>query len=130
MTGTVLSQDRIAHDAAEKRSLFSQGAIAVDMEAAGVAARTNRAGLPFGCIKVVSDRADETFKVDFNGLRSREGRIARGKIVVHALAHPSVIPSLLRLKRRTEDAAQILGEFLVSSRITGEPDSSSLVESQ
>ncbi len=47
VTGALLSQDRIAHDASEKSTLFSNGAIAVDMEAAGVAARTNRARIAF-----------------------------------------------------------------------------------
>ena len=96
----------------QKRQLFSGGAIAVDMEAAGVAARTNRAGLPFCCIKVVTDRADESFPFDLNAMRSNEGRIARGKIVLHALTHPKVIPALLRLKRRTEGAQAFWGSFL------------------
>jgi hypothetical protein len=29
-----------------------------------------------------------------------------------------LVPGLLRLKRRTEEAAQVLGEFLVSCRIS------------
>ena len=119
----MLSQDRIANDSPEKQRLFSHGAIAVDMEAAGVAARANRAGLPFCCIKVVSDRADESFPFDLNRLRSPEGRIVRGKIVVHALTHPQVISHLLRLKRRTEDAAKSLGNFLVGSRVIANTDS-------
>lgn len=122
-TGPLVSQDRIAGDAAEKMRLFSDGSIAVDMESAGVAARTKRAGLPFCCIKVVSDRADESFEIDLNSMRSPEGRIARGKIVVHTLTHPRLLPTLLRLRRRTEDASKALGEFLVSSRIIAEPNS-------
>ncbi len=122
-TGPLVSQDRIASDAAEKTRLFSDGSIAVDMESAGVAARTKRAGLPFFCIKVVSDRADESFEIDFNGMRSPEGRIARGKIIVHALTHPRLLPALLRLRRRTEDASKVLGEFLVGSRIIAESNS-------
>ncbi len=123
VSGALLSQNFIANDAAQKQQLFSGGCIAVDMESAGVAARTKRAGLPFCCIKVISDRADESFPFDLNTMRSKEGRIARGKIVVQALTHPNVIPSLLRLKRRTQDAANSLGEFLVSSRIITESGS-------
>ena len=119
--GPLLSHDRIANDSIQKQQLFTGGCLAVDMEAAGVAARTKRAGLPFGCIKIVTDRADESFPFDLNTLRSKEGRIARGKIVLHALTHPNVIPALFRLKRRTESAANSLGEFLVSSRIITEP---------
>ncbi|MBV8810030.1 MAG: hypothetical protein JO033_15265 [Acidobacteriaceae bacterium] len=119
--GVLVSQDRIAIDAAEKQRLSSGGAIAVDMESAGVAMRTRKAGLPFYCIKVVSDRADESFPFDLNQMRTHEGRIARGKIVIQALTHPNQLPLLFRLKRRTEEAARALGEFLVSCRITSEP---------
>ena len=116
--GIVLSQDRIAIDAVEKKRLFEQtGCLAVEMESAGVATRAKRAGLPFYCIKVISDTATESFALDLNRMRTAEGRVARGKIILHALARPNLVPGLLRLKRRTEDAARVLGEFLVSCRI-------------
>lgn len=116
-SGLIVTQDRVAQDTAEKQHLALTGASAVDMEAAAVAARAKRAGLPFACIKVVSDRADESFGFDLNRMRSPKGRIRRGKIVIYALTHPQVIPELFRLKRRTEDAARVLGEFLVNCRI-------------
>lgn len=119
-SGVIVTQDRVAQNPAEKQALHSDGAIAVDMEAAAVAARAKRAGLPFACIKVVSDRADESFGLDLNQMRSPEGRIRRGKIGYYALTHPWIIPELFRLKRRTEDAAKMLGEFLVNSRISSE----------
>lgn len=123
VSGVVASQDRIANDAAEKERLRASGAIAIDMEAAGVAARARRAGLPFCCIKAVSDCAHESFPFDLNKFRTSEGRIARGKIVVQALTHPNRLPVLFQLKRRTGDAAAVLGEFLVSCRISGGSDS-------
>ncbi len=122
VSGSMLSQDRIANDSPEKQRLFGHGTIAVDMEAGGVAARAKRAGLPFCCIKVVTDRADESFPFDLNRLRSSEGRIVRGKILLHALTHPKVISDLLRLKRRTEDAAKTLGNFLIGSRVIANTD--------
>jgi len=116
--GIVVSQDRIATKIEEKHQLFRQtGACAVEMEAAGVALRSKRAGLPFYCIKVISDTATESFALDLNRMRTTEGRVARGKIVIHALVRPTLVPGLLRLKRRTEEVAQALGEFLVSCRI-------------
>jgi adenosylhomocysteine nucleosidase len=116
-TGALISQDCVANHCSEKQLLARTGAIAVDMEAAGVAARTKRADLPFACIKVVTDRADESFGLDLNAMRTPEGRIARGKIGVYALTHPKLIPELFRLKRRAEGAAQALGDFLVSCRM-------------
>jgi nucleoside phosphorylase len=124
-TGMVLSQDRIATKIEEKALLFRQtGACAVEMEAAGVASRSKRAGLPFYCIKVISDAANDSFALDFNRLRTSEGRLARGKIMIHALAHPNLVPGLLRLRRRTGVVAQALGEFLVSCRIGSDIHSS------
>jgi adenosylhomocysteine nucleosidase len=122
-SGVLISQNRVANTAAEKQELGKGGAIAVDMEAGGIAVRAKRAGLPFSCIKVVSDRADESFGLDLNAMRAENGRVARGKIVCYALTHPALIPELFRLRRRTQDAAKALGEFLVSCRIhfEGEP---------
>ena len=123
--GIVLSQDRIANDAAEKQLLFAKtGACAVEMEAAGVAARSKRAGLPFYCIKVISDVATESFALDLNRMRTTDGRVARGKIIVHALMRPNLLPGLFRLKRRTDEVARVLGEFLVSCRIGSDITSS------
>jgi nucleoside phosphorylase len=121
ISGVLISQKRIANDSVEKQQLATLGAIAVDMEAAAVAARAKRAGLPFSCIKVISDRLDESFGLDLNQMRSIEGRIARGKIVLYALTHPKLVPELVRLKRRIDDASRTLGDFLVSCRINAEP---------
>lgn len=122
VSGPVITRERIANDATEKQALLARGAIAVDMEAFSVAVRTKRAALPFFCIKVVSDRADESFGFDLNRMRSEDGRIAHGKIILYALKHPNVVPELLRLKQRATSAAKMLGEFLVSCRINTESD--------
>jgi nucleoside phosphorylase len=127
-SGLLVSQDRIAITAAEKAELAGSGAIGVDMEAAAIAAHAKRSRLPFACIKVVSDRADESFALDFNQMRTGDGHIARGKISLYALMHPNKIPGLLRLKRRADGAAKLLGEFLVSCRITPVPENAGRAE--
>ena len=121
-SGEIVTQDRVATTAAEKAELGKSGAIAVDMESAAVAAHAKRARLPFACVKVVSDRADETLILDFNHMRDPDGRIARGKISFYGLTHPQKLPALLKLKRRAEDAAKVLGDFLVSCRISPASD--------
>lgn len=123
MNGVLLSQNRIAGTSTDKAALGTTGAIAVDMESGGVALRAKRADLPFCCIKVVSDRLDESFAFDLNAMRAPSGRVARGKIVSYALTHPALLPELFRLRRRSRETAQVLGEFLVSCRIhlEGEP---------
>jgi adenosylhomocysteine nucleosidase len=122
VSGVVFSQDRVATTTAEKVDLHARyEAIAVEMEASGVAARAKRAQLPFWCIKAVADGVDQSFGIDFNQSRSHEGRIRRGKIVLQALAKPSVIPELFRLKRTADSAAGALGDFLVNCRLISEP---------
>ncbi|HSU33773.1 MAG TPA: hypothetical protein VLJ11_21275 [Bryobacteraceae bacterium] len=120
VSGPIFSQDRIANNAHEKHELRSLGTIAVEMEAAGVAAYAQKVGVPFACIKVVSDRADESFPFDLNRMRTNEGRIARGKIGTYVLWHPILLPKLWGLKQRSDDAARTLGDFLVSCTISSE----------
>jgi nucleoside phosphorylase len=127
-SGTVVTQNRIATTATEKTRLAASGAIAVDMESAAVALHAKRANLTFACIKVVSDRADESFEFDLNEMRAHDGRIARGKISLYALTHPNKVAGLLRLKRRAEGAAKVLGEFLVSCRVSPVPDGAGSAE--
>jgi nucleoside phosphorylase len=119
--GAIYSQNRIANSADEKQRLHATGAIAVDMESSALLERARREQVPFYCIRVVSDRADESFVLDLNGMRTHEGRIARGKIVTYGLVRPPLWPKLWRLKKRADEAANRLGEFLVSCRI--QPDS-------
>lgn len=120
-TGSVLSVDRVVGTADEKRRLGQlTNAIAVDMESAGVMQRSFRAGLPFYCVKVVTDRVDESFGFDLNKMRTSQGRIDRGKIMAYTLGHPNVLPRVLQLKRRAENASKVLGDFLVSCRILPE----------
>lgn len=121
-SGVLISQDRVANNATEKQHLRQRDAVAIDMEAGGVAARAKRAGLPFYSIKVVSDRAEESFPFDLNRMRTPEGRIRRVKIVIHALTHPKSLPELLHWKRRSKAVAKSLGDFLVSCRISPKSD--------
>lgn len=114
--GFVISADRVAGTIADKQKLKSEGVLAVEMEASGSGQRAIAAGLPFCCIKAVSDRADEEFVMDFNRLRSTDGRFSRGKIIVYALTHPPTIPRLVSLRRRSQVAASALGAFLASCR--------------
>ncbi len=120
VSGVAISTDRVAVTLEEKKKLRDLGGDVVEMEAAGVAAKAIQAGIPFCCIKVVSDSSEEAMPIDLNEMRTIEGRFARGKIGSYALTHPNVLPGLLRLKRRAEDAAGVLGDFLVGCRIEQE----------
>jgi adenosylhomocysteine nucleosidase len=111
--GPIVSLDRVAGSVAEKRRLGASGAVAVEMEAAGVLESARALGRPFFCVKAVSDTADEGFELDLNAVRDGEGRFSVAKILRQAVVRPiAVVPELLRLKRNGERAAKALGAFL------------------
>jgi len=111
--GEILSVDRVAVTAAEKRALRERtGAAAVEMEARVVEAKAREWGVPFRCVKAVSDLAAEDMPLDFNLYRDSEGRFSRSRIALAAIARPfSVMPRLQRLDRHCRVAAERLGEF-------------------
>lgn len=111
--GAVLrSQDRVAVTAGEKKELFEAGSQIVDMEAAAVAAVCLEQGLPFGCIKAVSDLAGEDLPLDFNLYRDEDGRFQNARI---AFAGIMKIAELMRLQHQAKQAAQQLGAAIDSS---------------
>jgi hypothetical protein len=107
--GAIASIDHIAQTAFEKRALRQTGAIAVEMEAAGLA------GLPCYCIKSVSDLAVESFANDLNSVLNPDGRMNIPKLLWNACLRPaSRFPELIRLQERSKLASNTLGEFLES----------------
>ena len=110
-SGVLLSIDRVASTVAEKSELRQTGADAVEMEAAGVAQKAIEYNLPFYCIRVVTDTANEDFPLDFNLMRDSAGRFNRMKIL---MAGWRVFPRLLELNKRSKAASQALGDFLDS----------------
>ena len=112
-TGTVVSMDRVAQTAQEKRDLWRAGASVVEMEAAGVLSQVREWGMPFYCIRSVTDLANESFRLDFNAVRTSDGRFSTPRILAAAIASPiAIAPELLELRRRCAAAAQSLGEFI------------------
>jgi len=116
--GTLVSVDRVATTAAEKSELHRQGYAVVEMEAAGVARLAKERGLPFYCIRVVSDCAAETLPLNLNEFRDEAGRFRRPAIAAAALRSPSVAKNLMRLDRQCRAASEALGEFLATCRFS------------
>ncbi len=113
----LLSAGRVAVSVAEKRSLaVATGAAVVEMEAAGVAVEAARNGLPFYCLRVVSDGPKEELPMDFNRYRDSKGRFSRLRIAAACALRPWAIPALLRFDRQCRSSAGILGECLVHAR--------------
>jgi nucleoside phosphorylase len=101
----------------EKSGLARTGAIAVEMEAEALAERAESWGVPFYCVRIVTDTAAEVLPLDFNALRDADGRFRRSRILLAALRRPGVlVPRLMRLDRRCRDASVVLGDFIADCR--------------
>jgi hypothetical protein len=87
------------------------------MEAEALAERAESWGVPFYCVRVVTDTAGETLPLDFNALRDADGRFRRSRVVLAAMRHPGVlVPQLLKLDRRCREASVLLGDFIADCR--------------
>ena len=117
--GRIVSQDRVAVTPEEKRRLYEQtsGAIAVEMEAVTVRDNAAQWDVPFRCVRVVSDTAEETLPMDFNRYRTPLGDFSRSKIAMAAMASPfTLLPKLMEFDRRCRQASEVLGDFLADCR--------------
>jgi adenosylhomocysteine nucleosidase len=115
--GVVCSIEHVAQTAAEKRELRSSGGSVVEMEAAGVADRAAARGVPFYCVRVVTDLAGEDMANDFNRALRPDGHFATMSILRDTLRKPLVrLPELLRLRNRSVRAARVLGDFIADCR--------------
>jgi nucleoside phosphorylase len=104
--------DHVVRTAGEKAKLRATGAIAVEMEAAGVAECVQERGLVFYCVRAVTDLAGESLANDFGVALRSDGHFDTMRILTGALRHPSTrVPELLRLRSRCKRAARVLGDF-------------------
>jgi adenosylhomocysteine nucleosidase len=102
-----------AADFKEKQRLAAtyQAAL-VDMEAAGVARLAQARGIPFYCIKGISDGYSDQLP-DFNCFISPSGRLQLGRIVVFSLLSPWHWRALMRMGENSNKAAHALAESLL-----------------
>jgi adenosylhomocysteine nucleosidase len=115
--GLVISTDHVVGTAEEKRSLREKGGCAVEMEAAGVAARAQTLGLPFYCARAVTDLATEDMANDFNAVLRPDGHFDTIGIFRHIWRRPIArLPELIRLRQNCERAAKTLGDFFADCR--------------
>jgi adenosylhomocysteine nucleosidase len=115
--GVVCSIDHVAQTAEEKRRLRAAGSSVVEMEAGGVADRARVRGVPFYCVRVVTDLAGEDMANNFNLALRPDGHFATMIILRGALRNPLVrLPELIRLRNRCVRAARVLGDFIADCR--------------
>lgn len=97
--------------ASEKASLYDAGD-AVEMESFEILAEAFvwiREGV---AIRVVSDTADEDLPLDFDQVVTNEGDLSVARLAGQIIRKPTAIPDLVRLGKRSGEAAKRLGDFL------------------
>jgi nucleoside phosphorylase len=114
--GVLATIDHVAATVAEKRELAALGADAVDMEAFEVARQAEQHGLPFFCVRVISDDADIDLGFDFDRARRPDGTVSGAAVIAQAGLSPERWRRLFALKRNGELAARNLARFLLRCR--------------
>lgn len=117
-TGAVSSADRVVVTVSEKRALWEKtGAIAAEMEAGAVKKIAEHWGVPFYCVRAVSDTANEDMPLDFNLYRDSAGCFSLPRIAFAAMSRPFTrIPALRRLEANCNVASESLGAFFADCR--------------
>lgn len=115
-SGPLLSIDQIASTRTRKRELRRSGAGVVEMEAAAVAGAAGQRGVPFFCVRAVSDGAASDLPLDFNRYRDAAGRLPAGRIARAALPRPWSWVGMIRLALDASKASKALGDYLAECR--------------
>ena len=108
----LVTSSRVA-DAHEKQRLAgTYEAALVDMEAAGVARLAQMRGIPFYCVKGISDGYRDQLP-DFNRFISANGQFQLARFIVFALLRPWHWPALMRMGENSWKAAEGIRESLL-----------------
>jgi len=102
---------RVADIPEKDRLARTYKAALVDMEAAAIARLAAMRGIPFYCIKGVSDPLDAKLP-DFNRFIDSAGQFQTSKFVLFALIRPWVWPGLVRMGENSRKASQSMAERL------------------
>ena len=114
--GSLLSVAGVVTSSARKLQLGKDwGALAADMESAGVARAAALAGLPFCAIKAITDSAEQSLSIDFNRCQSDDGGLSSWAVVKQALTTLGGARDLWRLAQGSRQAAGTLAAALAQT---------------
>jgi adenosylhomocysteine nucleosidase len=114
--GRLLTAAQLVGSPDQKRALGRQHeAAAVDMEGAVVARLCSRHGIPFGCVRAISDDVHTALSTQVVALLSR-GRVSLLRLSAALATSPGLTRELWRLAKQTrlaaDQLAKALGELL------------------
>ncbi len=113
--GALLTCGVVIETPAEKKRLYRRtGALAVDMESAGVVRAAVRRGVPCVMLRAVCDTAAEGLSREVLDTIDMQGRVHAFALARVLLRRPSLVPSLLRLHRSFQAAMKTLAKALPS----------------
>lgn len=98
----------------KRRFALDYGAGLVDMEAAAIGRLAAMRGIPFGCVKGVSDGFSENLP-DFNRFISPQGQLRLSRLLFFVLPRPWYWPALIRMGENSGKASQAIRELLLEN---------------
>jgi adenosylhomocysteine nucleosidase len=102
----------VANEAEKQRLATAYKADLVDMEAAAIARLAQMRGIPFYCIKGVSDGFHDKLP-DFNRFIRPDGQFDMAAMVLFSILRPWYWPSLVRMGENSSKASQSIRESLL-----------------
>ena len=110
----LVSSSSVANSADKRRLAADYKAGLVDMEAAAIARLAVMRGIPFQCIKGVSDGVGDNLP-DFNRFISTEGQLRLAKLLFFVLPRPWCWPALIRMGENSHKASHSLTGLLLEN---------------
>jgi adenosylhomocysteine nucleosidase len=101
----LVTSSKVADEAEKRRLAGAYQADLVDMEAAAIARLAQMRGIPFYCIKGISDGYTDRLP-DFNRFILPNGGFQLARFVLFAVLRPWYWPSLIRMGENSKRAAQ------------------------
>jgi adenosylhomocysteine nucleosidase len=108
----LVTSPKVADEAEKLRLAAAYKAGLVDMEAAAIARLARMRGIPFYCLKGVSDGVGDKLP-DFNHFIAPDGRFRIVRFVLFAILRPWYWPVLVRMGENGKRAAQGIAESLL-----------------
>jgi adenosylhomocysteine nucleosidase len=102
----------VANESEKRRLASAYKADLVDMEAAAIARLAQMRGIPFYCIKGVSDGFHDRLP-DFNRFIRADGRFDLTGMVLFSILRPWYWPSLMRMGENSREASQGIKDCLL-----------------
>jgi adenosylhomocysteine nucleosidase len=108
----LVTSPKVADTPEKHRLAETYQAALVDMEAAAIARLAVMRGIPFYCVKGISDGFTDQLP-DFNRFLSPDGRFRLARFVFFALLRPWYWPALIRMGENSSKASRALAESLL-----------------